>query len=224
MQVTGFSLFLARDIGRNPRNLRTRSIVANFPAPSYFPDAMTSAEIRQSFLDFFREKEHTIVPSSSLLPSSPNLLFTNAGMNQFVPFFPRHGAGTVRPAARGRHAEVHPRGRQAQRPRRRGAGHLPPHVLRDARQLEFRRLLQEGGHCLGVGTPRRTLVLPAATALRHRVLPLSRRRRLGVPLERGPQRRRRCRAAGLGAVAAGRGHRPDRPDRPRSRLLVGAVF
>ncbi len=48
---------------------------------------MTSAEIRQSFLDFFREKEHTIVPSSSLLPSSPNLLFTNAGMNQFVPYF-----------------------------------------------------------------------------------------------------------------------------------------
>ena len=48
---------------------------------------MTSAEIRASFLDFFRSKEHTIVPSSSLLPDSPNLLFTNAGMNQFVPIF-----------------------------------------------------------------------------------------------------------------------------------------
>ena len=48
---------------------------------------MTSAQIRQSFLDFFREKQHTIVPSSSLMPDSPNLLFTNAGMNQFVPFF-----------------------------------------------------------------------------------------------------------------------------------------
>jgi len=48
---------------------------------------MTSAEIRQSFLDFFREKQHTIVPSASLLPQSPGLLFTNAGMNPFVPYF-----------------------------------------------------------------------------------------------------------------------------------------
>jgi alanyl-tRNA synthetase len=48
---------------------------------------MTSAQIHQSFLDFFHEKQHTIVPSSSLMPDSPNLLFTNAGMNQFVPFF-----------------------------------------------------------------------------------------------------------------------------------------
>jgi alanyl-tRNA synthetase len=48
---------------------------------------MTAAEIRQSFFDFFREKQHTIVPSASLLPDSPNLLFTNAGMNQFVPIF-----------------------------------------------------------------------------------------------------------------------------------------
>lgn len=48
---------------------------------------MTSAEIRQSFLDFFAEKQHTIVPSASLLPQSPGLLFTNAGMNPFVPYF-----------------------------------------------------------------------------------------------------------------------------------------
>ncbi len=51
------------------------------------PFFMTSTEIRQSFLDFFRSQGHTLVPSASLLPSSPNLLFTNAGMNQFVPIF-----------------------------------------------------------------------------------------------------------------------------------------
>ena len=48
---------------------------------------MTANELRQSFLDFFAEKKHTIVPSASLMPTSPNLLFTNAGMNQFIPFF-----------------------------------------------------------------------------------------------------------------------------------------
>ena len=48
---------------------------------------MPSAAIRQSFLDFFKSKGHTLVPSASLLPDSPNLLFTNAGMNQFVPIF-----------------------------------------------------------------------------------------------------------------------------------------
>lgn len=48
---------------------------------------MTATEIRQSFLDFFHEKQHTVVPSASLMPQSPGLLFTNAGMNQFVPYF-----------------------------------------------------------------------------------------------------------------------------------------
>ena len=49
--------------------------------------AMTAAEIRSSFLDFFKEKQHTVVPSAPLLPQSPGLLFTNAGMNPFVPYF-----------------------------------------------------------------------------------------------------------------------------------------
>jgi alanyl-tRNA synthetase len=59
---------------------------------------MKSAQIRQDFLDFFKSKQHAIVPSSSLLPDSPNLLFTNAGMNQFVPIFLGQRKPTWKPA------------------------------------------------------------------------------------------------------------------------------
>ena len=65
---------------------------------------MTSTQVRQSFLDFFKSKQHTIVPSSSLMPDSPNLLFTNAGMNQFVPIFLGQ---TKCPYTPGRAADTH---------------------------------------------------------------------------------------------------------------------
>ena len=48
---------------------------------------MDSASIRKSFQDYFEAQGHHIVPSAPLLPSAPNLLFTNAGMNPFVPYF-----------------------------------------------------------------------------------------------------------------------------------------
>ena len=49
---------------------------------------MKSAEIRQRFLDFFANRGHEIVPSSSLVPANdPTLLFTNAGMVQFKEVF-----------------------------------------------------------------------------------------------------------------------------------------
>ena len=48
----------------------------------------TSNEIRQAFLDYFNELKHEIVPSAPLPQrDNPTLLFTNAGMNQFVDVF-----------------------------------------------------------------------------------------------------------------------------------------
>ena len=48
---------------------------------------MDSGSIRDRFFAFFEEREHSRVPSSSLVPNDPTLLLTNAGMNQFKPYF-----------------------------------------------------------------------------------------------------------------------------------------
>ena len=48
---------------------------------------ITSAELRQKYLDFFKEKGHAIIPSASLIPENdPTVLFTTAGMHPLVPY------------------------------------------------------------------------------------------------------------------------------------------
>jgi len=57
-------------------------------ADSKRPKVRTAAEIRRRFVEFFTERGHTHVPSSSLVPQDdPTLLFVNAGMNQFKDVF-----------------------------------------------------------------------------------------------------------------------------------------
>lgn len=48
---------------------------------------ITSQEIRQKYIDFFREKEHAIIPSAPVVPENdPTVLFTTAGMHPLVPY------------------------------------------------------------------------------------------------------------------------------------------
>ena len=48
--------------------------------------SLTAKQLRQAFIDFFKEKEHTYWHSSSTIPhDDPTLLFANAGMNQVNP-------------------------------------------------------------------------------------------------------------------------------------------
>ncbi len=102
---------------------------------------MTANEIRASFLKYFEQHGHRIVPSSPLVPGDdPTLLFTNAGMNQFKDVF------------LGREKRDYTRATTSQKCMRVSGKHndldnvgpslAPSHVLRDARQLLVRRLLQ----------------------------------------------------------------------------------
>ncbi len=110
----------------------------------------TAAEIREAFLRFFEERGHRRVASSSLVPhNDPTLLFTNAGMVQFKDVFTGR---EKRDYSRATTAQKCVRaGRQAQRPRERRLHRASPHLLRDARELLVRRLLQEGRDRLGLG-------------------------------------------------------------------------
>ena len=108
---------------------------------------MTSDEIRERFLSFFESRDHKRLPSGSLVPAEhdPSVLLTTAGMHPLKPYF------------QGREKPPHHRLTSCQKCFRTpdidqvGADHAPPDVLRDARQLLDRRLLQAGRGRVRVG-------------------------------------------------------------------------
>lgn len=64
--------------------------------PRTMTSEWTASNVRATFLNFFKEKSHTFIPSSSVVPhNDPTLLFANAGMNQYKPIF----LGTVDPSS-----------------------------------------------------------------------------------------------------------------------------
>jgi alanyl-tRNA synthetase len=144
----------------------------------------TTSQIRSDFLEFFKGKGHTIVPSAPLVPGNdPTLLFTNSGMVQFKDVF--LARTSVR--ARGRRPALPARGRQAQRPGKRRLHRAPPHLLRNAGQLVVRRLLQADAIAWAWELLTQVYKLPAESCWS----PSTRRRRslrlwrkVGVPEER----------------------------------------
>src|SRR5215510_766164 len=92
---------------------------------------ISANEIRRSFLTYFEERQHRIVPSSPLVPhDDPTLLFTNAGMNQFKDVF------------LGREKRSYTRATSAQKCARAGGKHNDlENVGRTARHLTFFEML-----------------------------------------------------------------------------------
>ncbi|MQA00501.1 MAG: hypothetical protein GEU80_14425 [Dehalococcoidia bacterium] len=67
---------------------RVARVAKDAPIPEDRPPAVTVDELRHAFLAFFQARGHRLIPSSSLVPhGDPTLLFTNAGMVQFKPYF-----------------------------------------------------------------------------------------------------------------------------------------
>ncbi len=166
---------------------------------------MDANGLRAAFTRFFADRGHAIVPSASLIPHDPSVLFTIAGMVPFKPYF--LGEETRPVAPRHQHPEVLPDPRHRDHRDR----HLPQHLLRDAGQLQLRGLLQGRRHPAGLGAAHRGLRLRRRPPLGHRAR-LRRRGRADLDRQGGPAPR-----AGPAHGRRGQllGHGRDRPLRPR---------
>ena len=165
----------------------------------------TSPELREGFLSFFESKGHKRHPSGSLVPPDwdRSTLLNSAGMQPLMPYFlgrETPPAPLLDDRAEGLPHPGHRRGR---------ARRHSPHVLRDARQLLVRPVLQGRRDRLRVGVRLRPHEGRPRQVLGHRF-----RRRSGARARRG---------RGSGASLGGERLAPgaDHPARPLAQLLVG---
>ena len=113
------------------------------------PKRLTANELRRTFTGFFADRGHTIVPSASVIPHDPTVLFTGRGHGAVQAVLHRRRGAPYKRAtsvqkcirAGGKHNDLDDVGRTAR--------HLG--LLRDARQLQLRGLLQGRRHPLCVG-------------------------------------------------------------------------
>ena len=126
---------------------------------------MKSSEIRETFLSYFEQREHLRRPSGSLVPApdDTSTLLTIAGMQPLKPYFQGREEPPSRRLATCQRCLSHPRHRGGRQHR------PPPHLLRDARQLQLRRLLQAGGDRLRLGALGRGVRLRPGADLGDRV-------------------------------------------------------
>ena len=175
----------------------------------------TASELRRAWTEFFAARQHTDRPVGQPHPDAPDGAHVHQlGDDAVRPVLPRRGAGAVRPAAGGVGAEVRAGRRQAQRPRRHRPLAPPPQLLRDARQLQLRRLLQGRRHRLGVGVRHRGARARRRPPLGHRP-----RRATTRPRSSGPTRSgsRASASSASARTTSGRWARPARAARrPRS--------
>ena len=175
---------------------------------------MDATQLRSTFTSFFAERGHVAVPSASLIPHHPRApLFTNAGMNQFIPYYlgeetpPYRRATSIQKCVRirGKHDDIDMVGRTTR--------HLS--FFEMLGNFSFGDYFKESSHPLGLGAGHRGTGPRRRPDLGHRV---HRRRRGGADLaRRGRPARRAHPAHGRGQLLG------DGRDRP-VRALLGALL
>src|SRR5690349_14940398 len=96
--------------------------------------AWTIEQIERTFLGYMERHGHTIIEGHSVRSPTDDVLFTTAGMHPLIPYLKGEAPGRPSPHRRA--------ALRAHHRRRRGRRQPAPHRLRDAQQMEPRRLLQ----------------------------------------------------------------------------------